>query len=202
MFGIADSHLKNVVAAVTLVASCTMLGCSSDPPPELTPAVASAVISQRWSRDELNHFTVAFHSDTVVDCGVTNDLWKLTETSERGYTWTTYQLTEKGSKVVFAIDLKGSGKGHVITLRGPYRFEVTGIAPGSQPDTRYVDVQWEIDWSKAPAELKTCVPKFELAGHEVALFKLEGRDWKLASYVKPEDVPPPQTTVPVVDKLP
>jgi hypothetical protein len=98
-------------------------------------------------------------------------------------------LTEKGSKALFSIDLKESGKGHEMTLRGPYRFEILGITPGTQPDSRNVELRWEVDWDKAPAELKACVPKFELSGHEVALFKQSGRDWQLLSYLKPEDAP-------------
>ena len=120
-----------------MAASCITLGCSSKAaPPDLTAITASVLISQRWSRDELNHFDVSFHSDDLIQCGVKADLWKLAEITERGYTWTTYQLTPKGSKILFAIELKESGKGHAITFRGPYRLEITNIAPGSDPDTK------------------------------------------------------------------
>jgi hypothetical protein len=190
MRGIANSNLRDVIAVVVMAASCTALGCSSNAQPaDLTAPAASALISQKWSGDELNHFSVILHSDTLIECGVKNDLWKLVETVDRGYTRRVYQLTEKGNKVVFAVDLKESGKGHEITLRGPYRFEIASITPGSQPDARVVDFRWDIDWGKAPADLKACLPKFELTGHEVALFKLSGPDWKFASYLKPEDVP-------------
>jgi hypothetical protein len=171
---------------------CLTLGCSSEPKiPELTPALASTLITRKWSRDEFNHFPVSFHSDTLIECGVRNDLWKLAEISDRGYTRTAYQLTAKGAKTLFAIDLKGSGKGHEITLRGPYLLELTNITPGNDPDTRRVEFHWQIDWDKAAAELKACVPKFEMAGNLVGLFKLNGVEWSFVSYSKPEESPQP-----------
>jgi hypothetical protein len=192
-----------MVAATVIAAGMMMLGCSSEASPvDLTPMLASALVSQKWSQNELNHFKVNFHSDTLIACGVQNDLWKLVEVTERGYTWNAYKLTEKGSKALFSIDLKDSGKGHEITVRGPYSFEITGISPGSQPDTRNVELHWEIDWDKASAELKACVPKFELSGREVALFKLVGQDWKFLGYLKPEDVTSPDGTNPPAPKLP
>jgi hypothetical protein len=188
---VADSSLRNLIAIAVIAVSGMTLGCSSEAQPaDLTAMQASAIISQNWSQNVLNHFPVVFHSDTIVECGVTNDLWKLTETLDRGYTRRSYQLTEKGSKVLFSIDLKESGKGHEITLRGPYHFEIIGVTPGTQPDTRNVELRWEVDWEKAPAELKACVPKFEMSGHLVALFRQSDRDWKFLSYLKPEDAPP------------
>ena len=86
------------------------VGCSSDPPPQtadLSPSGASTLISQKWSHDELNHFTVTFHSDTLIGCGVQNDLWKHVETSHPGFTISQYELTEAGRKALFAIDLNG-----------------------------------------------------------------------------------------------
>lgn len=204
MGNMVNSHLRNVIAVITIAAGGMSVGCSSEPKPaDLTVSGASSLIAQRWSRDEMNHFKVSFHSDTLIGCGVENDLWKLVETEDRGFTRSAYQLTEKGSKVLFAIDLKESGKLHEITLRGPYRFEVTGITPGSQPDVRQVEMHWEIDWDKAPAELKACMPKFELSGTEVALFKLLGLEWQFLSYLKPEDVtaPPTEGTAPSLDKI-
>lgn len=199
----ADSNLRYVVALMAIVASCMTLGCSSNAQlADLTARGASAQISQSWSHDELNHFAITFHSDDVIECGVKNDLWKLVETTDRGYTRTAYQLSDKGNKGLFAIDLKASGKAHEITLRGPYRFEIISIAPGTDPDTRKVEFHWEIDWNKAPAELKVCLPKFELAGYEVGLFKLYGQEWRFVSYSKPEDSPAAQAAAPAVDKLP
>ena len=198
-----NSHVRLVIAILAMAAGCLTSGCSSEPKvPELTAASASALISQRWSRDELNHFTVTFHSDTLIGCGVQNDLWKLVETQDRGFTRSTYQLTEKGSKALFAIDLKESGKLHEITLRGPYRFEVTSITPASTPDIRQVEIHWQLDWDKAPAEVKACVPKFELSGEQMALFKLFDLEWRFLSYIKPEDVTaPPQGTAVPLDKV-
>lgn len=191
MHAVAGSSLRNLIAIAVVAASALMLGCSSEAQPaDLTVIQASAIISQNWSQNVLNHFPVVFHSDTLVECGVKNDLWKLTETIDRGYTRRSYQLTEKGSKVLFSVDLKESGKGHEITLRGPYHFEIIGITPGAQPDTRNVELRWEVDWEKTPGELKACVPKFELSGHEVALFKQFDREWKFLSYLKPEDAAP------------
>ena len=176
-------------------------GCSSEPQAaDLTPAAASTLISQKWSHDELNHFKVTFNSDTVVACGVQNDLWKLVETVDRGFTRTAYQLTEKGNKALFAVDLKESGKMHEITLRGPYRFDVTGITPGSQPDVRQVEIHWAIDWDKIPAEIRACVPKFELSGSQVARFKQVGPEWRFLSYIKPEDVIAPPQSAPAPDQ--
>ena len=203
MRGIADSEWRTFVVVIVIGASCMTLGCSPNPaPPDLTAITASGLISQSWSHDELSHFGVYFHSDDLIECGVKADLWKLAEVNERGFTWTTYRLTPKGSKIFFAIDLKGSGKGHEITFRGPYRLEITNIAPGSDPDTRRVDFRWEIDWDKAPPDLKTCLPKFELSGYEVATFKLSGLNWKFVSYAKPDDASTPPGTTPVAVQLP
>jgi hypothetical protein len=200
---IADSYHRNVIAVIVITASCTMLGCSSEPQqPELTAAGASALISEKWSRDELNHFAVSLHSDTLIECGVGDDLWKLVESTDRGYTRTAYELTAKGSKALFAIDLRGPGRLHEVTLRGPYRLEVTNITPGPDPDTRRVEFHWEIDWDKAAPDLKLCLPKFELAGSLVGLFKLYGLEWKFVSYSKPEDSPSPQGSSQPLDKIP
>ncbi len=197
------SRFRNVIALIAFAGACMTVACSSEPQPaELTPPAATALVAQKWSRDELNHFTVTFHSDTLIGCGVQNDLWKLVETVDRGFTRTAYQLTDRGNKELFAIDLKESGKSHQMTLRGPYRFEVTNITPGSQPDIRQVEIHWEIDWDKAPAGLKACVPKFELAGTQVARFKLFGLEWQFLSYIKPEDVTaPPADAAPSLDKI-
>jgi hypothetical protein len=200
---IADSHHRDVIAVIAITAGCTMLGCSSEPPqPELTAPVASAMISEKWSQDLMNHFAVTLHSDTLIECGVGNDLWKLAETTDRGYTRTAYELTPKGSKALFAVDLKGPGRLHEVTLRGPYHLEVTNITPGPDPDSRRVEFHWEIDWDKALPELKACLPKFELAGNLVGLFKLYGLEWRFVSYSKPEDLPAPQGTSQPVEKVP
>lgn len=185
---------------IVLAAGCVTLGCSSDPPPppELTPAEAAYRISEMWSRGEMNHFRVTFHSDTLVDCGVRNDLWKLVEVTDRnGNAWSTvYQLTEKGSQVVTAASVKESGRGHEFLLKGPYKVEITGITEGSQPGTRNVAFRWDIDWDKAPAEMKACLPRFELSGNETAVFQLNGNEWTFVSYLNPEDMTLPDNTAP------
>ena len=188
---IANSHRRNVIDVLVITASCTLFGCSSEPVlPELTAPTASALISEKWSQDLLNHFAVSLHSDTLIECGVRNDLWKLVESTDRGYTRTAYELTPKGSKVLFAVDLKTDSKLHEITLRGPYRFEITNIMAGPDAASRKVEFHWEIDWDKAPPELKACLPKFELTGSLIGLFKLDGQEWKFVSYSKPESASP------------
>ena len=200
--GTSVFHRTRVAHVILIAAGAMSLSCSSEPqPPELTPALAGAIISQRWARDEMNHLTVSLHSDSLIECGVRSDLWKLTETTDRGYKRTAYQLTDKGNKELFAIDLKESGKGHEITLRGPYLLEVTNITPGADPGTGNVEFHWEIDWDKAPAELKACVPKFEMSGNLVGLFRLYGLEWKLISYSKPEDVSAPGQSPPPTKPL-
>lgn len=193
---LADPHLKKAVLVLGMSVVCLATGCSSDPEPaELTASDASTLIAQRWSHDELNHFTVTFHSDTLIACGIQNNLWKRVEGEHQGLTFSTYQLTEAGRKALFAIDLKDSGKFHEVILQGPYHLEVTGITLGSEPDARQVAVRWEIDWDKAPAGLKACLPRFELSGTQVALFKLFGVEWKFLSFQKPGDgTPPPQAS--------
>ena len=109
---------------VLLVAAVgTLVGCGSDPPPppDLVPQAAAAAIAERWSQEQMNHFKVTFHSDDLVECGVKSDLWKLVEVTDRnGNAWTTtYRLTEKGTKIVTAISLKESGRGHEILLKVP-----------------------------------------------------------------------------------
>ena len=193
----ADPYLRKTVVILTIAAACLAAGCGSDPgPADLTPADASALISQKWSHDELNHFTVTFHSDTLIECGIQNNLWKRVDVEHQGFTFSTYQLTEAGRNALFAVDLKESGKFHEVTLRGPYRVEVSGMTPGSQPDMRQVQIRWEIDWDKAPAGLKACLPRFELSGSQVALFQLSGLEWRFLSFLKPADATlPPQATV-------
>jgi hypothetical protein len=176
-------------------AVCALAGCGSDPPPppDLVPQAAAAAIAERWSREEMNHFKVTFHSDDLVECGVKNDLWKLVEvTDAKGNAWTTtYRLTEKGTKIVTAISLKESGRGHEILLKGPYRIEVNGITDGSQPGAKQVAFRWDIDWDKAPDDLKACIPRFELSGNEVALFQLDNNNWNFVSYLNPEEIQAP-----------
>jgi hypothetical protein len=194
--------------AAVLLASWLLTGCASDapPPPELTPAEAAARISQRWAHGELNHFRVALHSDTLIECGVNNGLWKLSEvTDDKGYAWSTiYRLTDKGREAVTAISLKESGRGHEILLKGPYRVEINS----GQPNTKNVAFRWDIDWDKAPEGLKACVPRFELSGTETAIFELNGQEWRFASYLNPEEAPapqqdntPPPDNTPVFDKF-
>jgi hypothetical protein len=188
---VSDSHPRKAAVILAMAAVCMAVGCSSDPPPppqpdDLSPIGASTLISQKWSRDELNHFTVTFHSDTLIGCGVQNDLWKHVETPHLGFTISTYELTEAGRKALFGIDLKESGKFHEVILHGPYLLEVIGITPGSEPDTRQVGIRWEIDWNKAPAGLKACLPRFELSGSQVALFKLVGQEWSFLSFLNPQ----------------
>jgi hypothetical protein len=197
---VSDPYLRKAAVVLAMAAVCMAVGCSSDPEPppqpeDLSPGGASALIMQKWSNDELNHFTVTFHSDTLIACGIQNDLWKRIETPYRGFTVLSYQLTGAGRKALFAIDLKESGKFHEVILQGPYLFEVTGITPGSQPDMRQAAIHWDIDWNKAPAGLKACLPRFELSGSQVALFKLDGQQWGLLSFLHPEDAAaPPQAT--------
>src|SRR5215831_6490454 len=176
---------KTIVLA--MAAAC-MAGCSSDPAPiaDLSPDMASALISQKWSHDELNHFTVTFHSDSLISCGIQNGMWKLIETPHDGFTISTYQLTELGRKALFAINLKETGRYHEVILQGPYTVEVMGLA-GSGPNTRQVNVRWDIDWNKAPAGLKACLPRFELTGKQVAQFKLFGQEWRFLSFQNPGD---------------
>jgi hypothetical protein len=197
---VSDPYLRKAAVVLAMAAVCMAAGCSSDPEPpptpeDLSPNGASALIMQKWSHDEVNHFTVTFHSDTLIPCGLQNDLWKRVETPFRGFTVVAYQLTAAGRKALFAIDLKESGKFHEVILQGPYVVEVTGITPGSQPDTRQAAIRWDIDWNKAPAALKACLPRFELSGSQVALFKLDGQQWSFLSFLHPEDAAaPPSAT--------
>ena len=66
----------------------TLVGCGSDPPPrpDLTAQTAAAAILHLWAQGEMNHFKVTFHSDSVIQCGVKNDLWKLAEVTDRAGT--------------------------------------------------------------------------------------------------------------------
>ncbi len=165
--------------------------------------MAASQILHKWSREELNHFRITFHSDTLVECGVKNDLWKLVEVTDgKGYAWTTiYQLTDRGNRIVSSINLKETGRGHEILLKGPYRVEINGITDGSQPDSKRVAFRWDIDWDRAPEDLKTCIPRFELSGNDIAVFELRDRNWTFTSYANPEDVPPAPGDVPVLDKF-
>ncbi|MGA3039979.1 MAG: hypothetical protein ABSF54_04215, partial [Bryobacteraceae bacterium] len=193
--GVGELNLRNGLILLLVAAVGALVGCGSDPPPppELVPMAAAQAIAQLWTHEQMNHFRVTFHSDELIDCGVKNDLWKLVEvTDKNGNAWTTtYRLTEKGGKIVTAINLKESGRGHEILLKGPYQIEVRGdgITDGSQPGTKNVAFRWDIDWDKAPEEMKACIPRFELSGHEVALFQLDDtNNWKFVSYLNPEDI--------------
>jgi len=207
----------NGVCALAALGATLACGPSEPPIPDLTPSAASALILQRWSQHELNHFKVSLHSDTLIECGVQNDLWKLVEVTDRsGNAWTTqYQLTDNGNKALMAIDLRESGRGHEIMLKGPYRVEITGIADGAQPTSKKVSLRWDIDWDKASAGLKACVPRFELSGKEEALFEYADNAWRFVSYSKylnPDDqqapaqpdapaAPPPEIDQSVLQKI-
>jgi hypothetical protein len=186
-------NLKAAMIALVMAGTVVMTACSSDPPslPELSPKTIFSQIGEKWSHDEMNHFTLTFHSDTLVECGVKNDLWKLTEMTDRaGTAWSAaYQLTDKGKAMVSAIDLKESGRGHSVTVKGPYHVQLTNISDGSQPNTKRVTFRWDIDWDKAPAEMNACLPKFEMSGYQIALFELTDGKWRLVSYLRPEEVP-------------
>ncbi len=193
MPGRRSLNLRHALTGLLTVALCMLAGCGSSdppPPPDLVPDAAAAVISQLWSQEQMNHFKVTFHSDDLVECGVKNDLWKLVEvTDKNGNAWsTTYRLTDKGSKLVTAINLQESGRGHEILLKGPYRIEVNGITDGAQPNTKNVAFRWDIDWDKASEDLKACLPRFELSGNQVALFQWDNTAWRFVSYLTPEDI--------------
>jgi hypothetical protein len=203
MPGFGGLSLQKGMAVLLAAAIGALVGCGSDPPPppDLVPEQAAAAIMERWSQEQMNHFKVTFHSDDLIECGVKNDLWKLTEVTDRnGNAWTTtYRLTEKGNKIVTAISLKESGRGHEILLKGPYRIEVTGITDGSQPGTKNVAFRWDIDWDKASDDLKACIPRFELSGNAVALFQLDNITWRFISYLNAEEIeamPPPPDGAP------
>lgn len=207
MGGIGEFSTRIILTVLVTVLSWAMVGCASDPPPppELTPELAGSAISDKWSHEELNHFRVVFHSDTLIECGVKNDLWKLTEVTDRaGNSWTsTYQLTERGKNVLTEIDLKESGRGHQLVLKGPYRPEITSVVEGNTPNTRKVGFRWDIDWDKAPADLKACLPRFELTGNEGALFALneQNQSWSLVSLLRADEVGAPAAAGSVLDKL-
>src|SRR6266480_2787100 len=119
---VTDSHLRKAAVVLAMAAVCMAVGCSSDTPPQpedLSTIGASTLISQKWSHEELNHFTVTFHSETLIGCGVQNDLWKHVETPHLGFTVSRYELTEAGRKALFGIDLKESGKFQEVILHGP-----------------------------------------------------------------------------------
>ena len=193
----AESHIRTATGVLALALACVGAGCGSDPAPqELTASDVSSLITQSWSRNEMNHFTVTFHSDTLIACGIENGLWQRVENVHQGMTFTTYQLTETGRKAVFAIDLKESGRSHEMILQGPYTLELKAFAVGSHPGERQVTIRWDLDWDKAPAGLKACVPRFEMTGSPVALFKLAGLEWKFVSFLKPGDpAPAPQAAI-------
>jgi hypothetical protein len=205
---IGDLSLRTGTAVLLAAAIGALVGCGSDPPPpDLVPEAAAAAIAQLWSQEQMNHFKVTFHSDDLIECGVKNDLWKLVEVTDKsGNAWsTTYRLTDKGGKIVTAISLKESGRGHELLLKGPYRIEVNSITDGSQPGTKQVGFRWDIDWDKAPDDLKACIPRFELSGNQTALFQLDNNSWRFVSYLNPEDIlaPPdaPPAPTPTVTSL-
>jgi hypothetical protein len=193
-----QARSRATAALLAIAAASITVGCSSDPdppppPPDLSPALASMLINQKWTQDGWPHYTVTFHSDTLIACGEQNNLWKRVETPRDGVTLVAYNLTDAGRKAMFSADLKESGKFHEVILQGPYLNEINNIAPLS-PDMRQVAFHWEIDWNKAPAEMKACLPRFELSGSQAALFKLDGQLWTLASFLKPGEVPAAPTT--------
>jgi hypothetical protein len=194
-YSMAVSADFNFRAVVLLAASCLTCGCSSDPPPPvLTPALARNVIAQKWEQGELNYYRVTFHSDSLIPCGVQNGLWMLDEVKDAsGNAWSmAYRLTEKGSRIVHSIDLKESGKGHQMVLRGPYQAVINSITDGAQPTSKQVAFQWLIDWGKASEDLKACLPRFELTGAEVAQFDLiDNSTWTFAAYVTQAGIPSP-----------
>lgn len=144
----------------------------------------------KWAQDEMNHFRVSFNSDTLVECGVKSGLWELTPLDQNKSAWaTTYRLTGKGSKILTAIWLQPSGRGHQVLLKGPYVVDLHSITDGKEPGTKIVAFRWEIDWDRASEDLKACLPRFELSGNKTALFRLEGNAWKFVSYLDANGAP-------------
>jgi len=176
------------MAAIALAALGSLTGCGSDPPPpDLTPDIASALIQQKWAQGELNHFKVVLHSDTLLGCGMHNDLWKLVDVPDRygNPGLTMYQLTDRGHKVFTSAHLTDSGRGDELLLKGPYQIEIDNITDGAQDNTKNVDFRWSINWDKAPTDLKVCLPRFELSGNETAVFNVDpANKWRLVSYLR------------------
>src|SRR5438094_521837 len=143
-------QVPRIPGILLLALAIAMCGCSSDAPPlpDLTPAWAAGALADKWAHEELNHFRVVFHSDTLISCGAQNDLWRLVEIKDQnGEVLTSkYQLTARGKKVLTDIDLKESGRGHQIVLKGPYRNEITSVVDGPQPNQKKVGFRWMIDW--------------------------------------------------------
>jgi hypothetical protein len=185
---------RSILGAIGVTVCLALSGCGSDDPvfPDLTPAWAANALGEKWAREELNHFRVTFHSDTLIQCGVENELWKLTEVKDQnGNPWSsTYQLTERGKKILTDIDLKESGRGHQVVLKGPYRTDITSVVDGGQPNLKKVGFRWQIDWDRAPADLKACLPRFELTGNEGALFVINDpkQPWMLANLLRADEV--------------
>jgi len=198
---------RSFLGITVTVVGLALTGCAEDAPPvpELTPAWAAGAIADKWAHEELNHFRVVFHSDSLVQCGVQNDLWTLNELKDQNGNPLTskYQLTARGQKILTDIDLKESGRGHSVVLKGPYRSEITAIVDGTQPNLKKVGFRWLIDWDKAPGDLKACLPRFELSGNEGALFVINdpSQPWMLASLLRPDEVGAPAGGGSVLDKL-
>jgi hypothetical protein len=200
-------HVRSIFGSAVAVGALVLCGCSSDPPPppDLTPGWAAAAIADKWAHEELNHFRVVFHSDTLIQCGVENQLWWLAEIKDQAGNVLTskYLLTERGKQVLTDVDLKESGRGHQVVLKGPYRPEITSILDGPQPNLKKVGFRWTIDWDRAPADLKVCLPRFELTGSEGALFVINDptQPWMVAALLKPDEVAAPAGGGSVLDKL-
>src|ERR1022692_3170933 len=182
---------------VLLVAAVgTLVGCGSDPPPppDLVPQAAAAAIAERWSQEQMNHFKSDLpfrrpgrmrRKERSLEAGGSDG-------SQRQCLDDDISFDEKGTKIVTAISLQESGRGHEILLKGPYRIEVNGITDGSQPGTKQVAFRWDIDWDKAPDDLKACItqlfriwtPKrFRLRRRRMALpppFRWSAHLWRIS----------------------
>jgi hypothetical protein len=55
---------------------------------------------------------------------------------------------------------------------------------GHSPVARSIAERWRLG---SRPDLKACVPRFELSGSQVALFRLVGQEWSLLSFLNPTD---------------
>jgi len=51
-----------------------------------------------------------------------------------------------------------------------------------------VAFRWDIDWDRASADLKACLPRFELSGNQTALFQLDAAGWHFIRYLNPDEI--------------
>jgi hypothetical protein len=188
------SRSLKVPIPTAFVVGLSILVCAACGNKDLTRTQAQTMLEQEWREQPLS---ATFGSPTgllICGCGVEKKLWNYRfDTTPAFAIQKRYYLTPEGR--THFVDVKFSEINSTdmrsllanleqvtaIVFRGPYIFEVTGIAQGNKPTSRKVEVSWKIDWSNVRSEVKSCFADMGIrpSGQVAATFELYDDGWRI-----------------------